>query len=346
MRFYEIIREGEDDAGWYRGISKQEADDIRRGGLPQPSAVPIAMDNEVMDYLGYDDDEAWELQKELEGEQVINVTSDQQNAEGYGDELLWFERSLIGYDLKPYGIISLSMLQGNPDGWGLVGADEVVNEAEDEGKIKTTWNMNDGIAVRAYVDGNLAGTYEYKDNHHLADVQSEYQQQGIGSFLLLKVLDIAADKNISVYRDESETGAYQALIDSLEQKQYIIVDDAEDELMISQQGYEWLDKQEKQEQVNEDEEKPLPPEVERWIEGRSPEDVSVDEIKDSKGNTWVVHVEGFTDDCQSDEAYCEDPDAVIDEVWSDHEQRQGKKAYEQLIAGDGEYPIVVSIFRK
>ena len=98
--------------------------------------------------------------------------------------------------------------------------------------------------------------------------------------------------------------------------------------------------------VNEDEEKPLPPEVERWIEGRSPEDVSVDEIKDSKGNTWVVHVEGFTDDCQSDEAYCEDPDAVIDEVWSDHEQRQGKKAYEQLIAGDGEYPIVVSIFRK
>ena len=223
MRFYEIIREGQDDAGWYRGISKQDADNIRQGGLPQPSAVPIAMDNEVMDHLGYDDDEAWELQKELEGQEVINVTSDQQNAEGYGDEVLWFDRSIIDYDLKPYGMISLSMLEGNPKSWGLVGADE---------------------------------------------------------------------------------------------------------------------------QVNEDEEKPLPPEVERWIEGRSPEDVSVDEIKDSKGNTWVVHVEGFTDDCQSDEDYCEDPDAVIDEVWSDHEQRQGKKAYEQLIAGDGEYPIIVSIFRK
>ena len=223
MRFHEIIKEDEDNAGWFRGISKQEADDIRRGGLPKPSAVPIPMDNEVMDYLGIDDEEALELQKEVEGTAVINVTNDEQNAEGYGDEVLWFDRSLIGYDLKPYGIISLSMLQGNPDGWGLVRADEVVNE---------------------------------------------------------------------------------------------------------------------------DEEKPLPPEVERWIEGRSPEDVSVDEIKDSKGNTWVVHVEGFTDDCQSDEAYCEDPDAVIDEVWSDHEQRQGKKAYEQLIAGDGEYPIVVSIFRK
>ena len=219
-----VVAEGEDDAGWYRGISKQEADNIRKGGLPKPSAVPIPMDNEVMDYLGIDDEEAWELQKEVEGTAVINVTNDEQNAEGYGDEVLWFERHLVDLDFKPYGLINIDTLQRNPDSWGLV----------------TPWD----------------------------------------------------------------------------------------------------------EQVNEDEEKPLPPEVERWIEGRSPEDVSVDEIKDSKGNTWVVHVEGFTDDCQSDEAYCEDPDAVIDEVWRDHEQRQGKKAYEQLIAGDGEYPIVVSIFRK
>ena len=123
---------------------------------------------------------------------------------------------------------------------------EIIKEAEDERKIETTWNMNDGIAVRAYIDGNLAGTYEYKDNHHLADVQAGYQKQGIGGYLLLKVLDIAADKNISVYRDESETSAYQALVDSLEHKGYIIIDDAEDELLISQQGYEWLDKQEKQ----------------------------------------------------------------------------------------------------
>jgi len=32
----------------------------------------------------------------------------------------------------------------------------------------------------------------------------------------------------------------------LEHKGYIIIDDAEDELLISQQGYEWLVKQEKQ----------------------------------------------------------------------------------------------------
>ena len=248
MRYHELLKESEEDAYWFRGISKQEADEIRKGGLPKPSAVPAPMDNEVMDYLGLDDEEIQELQKEAEGTAVINVTSDEQNAEGYGDEVLWFERHLIDMDLKPYGLINIATLQRLRDSWGLrtPWEPDAVTEDEDKGKIETTWNMNDGIAVRAYIDGNLAGTYEYKDNHHLADVQAGYQQQGIGSYLLLKVLNIAADKNISVYRDESETGAYQALIDSLEHKGYIIVDDAEDELMISQQGYEWLNKQEKQ----------------------------------------------------------------------------------------------------
>ena len=116
-----------------------------------------------------------------------------------------------------------------------------ISETTLKGKV-----VGDGIAVSAYVDGKLAGTYEYKDAHHLADVKAEYQNLGIGSLLLLKLLDIASDNNIAVYRDESETSAYQALVDSLEHKGYIIIDDAEDELLISQQGYEWLGKQEKQ----------------------------------------------------------------------------------------------------
>ena len=120
-------------------------------------------------------------------------------------------------------------------------ASDFISETTLKGKV-----VGDGIAVSAYVDGKLAGTYEYKDNHHLADVKAEYQQQGIGSLLLLKLLDIASDNGIAVYRDESETSAYQALVDSLEHKQYIIVDDEEDELMISNVGYEWLKKQEQQ----------------------------------------------------------------------------------------------------
>ena len=88
--------------------------------MPNPSAVPIPMDNEVMDYLGIDDEEALELQKEVEGTAVINVTNDEQNAEGYGDEVLWFERSLIDLDFKPYGLINIDTLQRNPKSWGLV----------------------------------------------------------------------------------------------------------------------------------------------------------------------------------------------------------------------------------
>ena len=113
------LNESEDDAYWFRGISKQEADEIRKGGLPKPSAVPAPMDNEVMDYLGLDDEEAQELQKEAEGQAVINVTSDEQNAEGYGDEVLWFERHLIDMDLKPYGLINIATLQRLRDSWGL-----------------------------------------------------------------------------------------------------------------------------------------------------------------------------------------------------------------------------------
>ena len=119
MRYHELLKESEDDAYWFRGISKQEADEIRKGGLPKPSAVPAPMDNEVMDYLGLDDEEAQELQKEAEGQAVINVTSDEQNAEGYGDEVLWFERHLIDMDLKPYGLINIATLQRLKDSWGL-----------------------------------------------------------------------------------------------------------------------------------------------------------------------------------------------------------------------------------
>ena len=50
----------------------------------------------------------------------INVTNDEQNAEGYGDEVLWFERSLIDLDFKPYGLINIDTLQRNPKSWGLV----------------------------------------------------------------------------------------------------------------------------------------------------------------------------------------------------------------------------------
>ena len=97
--------------------------------------------------------------------------------------------------------------------------------------------------------------------------------------------------------------------------------------------------------VNEIVENKLPPEVENHIDNFNPDDVGVDEVEDSRGNLWIIHVEGFTDECQASDDYCANPEAVFAEVWSDHEQRQGKPAYKKLMVGSDEYPIIVSVFK-
>ena len=116
MRAREFLTE---QRRWYRGISDSEAQLISQGQLPKASSVPIPYDNEVVEYLGLTDREAENLQQELEGLQVINVTRDEQNAQGYGDKVLWFDDSLVDLDLSPYGVIDLDSLKTSQD-WGIV----------------------------------------------------------------------------------------------------------------------------------------------------------------------------------------------------------------------------------
>ena len=116
MRAREFLTE---QRRWYRGISDGEAQLISQGQLPKASSVPIPYDNEVVEYLGLTDREAKNLQQELEGLQVINVTRDELNARGYGDKVLWFDDSLIDLDLSPYGVIDINSLKNSQD-WGIV----------------------------------------------------------------------------------------------------------------------------------------------------------------------------------------------------------------------------------
>ena len=116
MRAREFLTE---QRRWYRGISDGEAQLISQGQLPKASSVPIPYDNEVVEYLGLTDREAENLQQELEGLQVINVTRDELNARGYGDKVLWFDDSLIDLDLSPYGVIDINSLKNSQD-WGIV----------------------------------------------------------------------------------------------------------------------------------------------------------------------------------------------------------------------------------
>jgi hypothetical protein len=85
----------------------------------------------------------------------------------------------------------------------------------------------------------------------------------------------------------------------------------------------------------------LDPEVEDFLEGLTPDDVGYDEVGD-----YIVHYEGFTDQCQDSEEYQDNPEAVFDQVWSDFRKRAGKDPVNYGIVGSEEYPIVYSVFRR
>jgi hypothetical protein len=86
----------------------------------------------------------------------------------------------------------------------------------------------------------------------------------------------------------------------------------------------------------------LDPEVEEFLDGLTPDDVGVDEVGD-----YIVHYEGFTDQCQDSEEYQDDPEAVFNDVWSDFKRRMGDKdPVNYGIVGEHDYPIVYSVFRR
>jgi len=86
----------------------------------------------------------------------------------------------------------------------------------------------------------------------------------------------------------------------------------------------------------------LDPEVEEFLEGLTPDDVGYDNVGD-----YIVHYEGFTDQCQDSEEYQDDPEAVFNDVWGDFKRRMGDRdPINYGIVGEHDYPIVYSVFRK
>jgi len=86
----------------------------------------------------------------------------------------------------------------------------------------------------------------------------------------------------------------------------------------------------------------LDPEVEEFLDGLTPDDVGVDEVGD-----YIIHYEGFTDQCQDSEEYQEDPEAVFNDVWGDFKRRMGDQdPINYGIVGEHDYPIVYSVFRR
>jgi len=85
----------------------------------------------------------------------------------------------------------------------------------------------------------------------------------------------------------------------------------------------------------------MPNEVEEFLDSLSPDDAGVDEV-----GPYRIHYEGFTDDCQSSADYCENPNAVYDQVFADHIAREGgARPIDSGMVGDEDYPILYSIFK-
>ena len=85
----------------------------------------------------------------------------------------------------------------------------------------------------------------------------------------------------------------------------------------------------------------LDPNVEEFLEGLTPDDVGVDEVGD-----YIVHYEGFTDQCQDSEEYQNNPDAVFNDVWGDFKRRMGDQdPINYGLVGSEDYPIVYSVFK-
>jgi hypothetical protein len=70
------------------------------------------------------------------------------------------------------------------------------------------------------------------------------------------------------------------------------------------------------------EEARLPNEVEDFLYDLTPGDAGVDEV-----GPYRIHYEGFTDDCQGSADYCENPNAVYDQVFADHIARKGGRKH-------------------
>ena len=86
----------------------------------------------------------------------------------------------------------------------------------------------------------------------------------------------------------------------------------------------------------------LDPKVEEFLDGLTPDDVGYDEVGD-----YIVHYEGFTDQCQDTEEYRNDPEKVFTEVWSDFIKREnGARPINYGITGSDENPIVYAVFRR
>jgi GNAT superfamily N-acetyltransferase len=114
---------------------------------------------------------------------------------------------------------------GNSGGDG-GGGESVTENSNTKIGFKTQKGANK-FQTTLMIGDTAAGIYQYDSasGRSIAEIQPEFQSQGLGKLLILHAINTAANLGMDFVEDESRTAAYDNVLDSLESSGYIISDD-------------------------------------------------------------------------------------------------------------------------
>jgi hypothetical protein len=83
------------------------------------------------------------------------------------------------------------------------------------------------FATEMFINDQPVGVYQYNaaTGRSIAEIDSEFQNQGLGKILVLHAIYTAAQLGMDFQEDESRTTAYDNVLDSLSSNGYIVDDD-------------------------------------------------------------------------------------------------------------------------
>jgi hypothetical protein len=83
------------------------------------------------------------------------------------------------------------------------------------------------FATEMFINDQPVGVYQYNaaTGRSIAEIDSEFQNQGLGKILVLHAIYTAAQLGMDFQEDESRTAAYDNVLDSLSSNGYIVDDD-------------------------------------------------------------------------------------------------------------------------
>ena len=109
-------------------------------------------------------------------------------------------------------------------------AGEFIVENSADGNKKIAFRVKKSrnkFATEMFINDQPVGVYQYNaaTGRSIAEIDSEFQNQGLGKILVLHAIYTAVQLGMDFQEDESRTAAYDNVLDSLSSNGYIVDDD-------------------------------------------------------------------------------------------------------------------------